>query len=128
MKYIVGVDFGASQNVYTLAEYETGKIVTKKEVPQGAFYKAPNLPDEAPRVLDAYRNDLPTAERTHVFLTEGVKNFLQDAHVKNEDIMGIVSPSPEKRSPTAKTKVMLPSSAETRPNDSEPTSATDKPA
>jgi len=91
MKYILGVDFSASQNVYNLADIETGEVVKRFEVPKGAFYNAPNEPDEALRTLD---NDprlggVPLTERAHTYLGMEVEQRLKEWVVSREDIAGI---------------------------------------
>ncbi|MDD5111995.1 MAG: ROK family protein [Candidatus Altiarchaeota archaeon] len=89
MKYVVGVDFSASQNACMLAEYETGRILRKKEVLRGAFYKEPNSPDDSPRPLDCYCPGLPVEDRAHAYLAGLVQGFLNDAGIKKSDVMAV---------------------------------------
>jgi glucokinase len=91
-QYLIGLDFSASQNVYNLAEVESGRIVKTVEVPQGAFFQPDKGVDT--RVLDDYRTDLPITERAHVFVSEGIGSFLERAReegidVRPEDVRGI---------------------------------------
>ena len=86
------MDFSASQNVYNLAELESGRVVKTVEVPRGAFYQPDKSADS--RVLDGYRTDLPITERTQVFVSEGIRDFLRRARedgidVRPEDVRGI---------------------------------------
>jgi predicted NBD/HSP70 family sugar kinase len=89
MKYAFGIDFSASQNACMLAEYKTGKILWKKEILHGAFYKEPNSPDDSPRTLDCYRIGLPVEDRAHTYLADMVKGFLKEAGIKKNDVMAV---------------------------------------
>lgn len=95
-KYLIGLDLSASQNVWNLADVETGEILFKKEVSQGAFYASnPNNPKDDTRVLDSYRTDLPLERRAGAFVLDEARRFLDAAReesgldVRREDIAGI---------------------------------------
>jgi predicted NBD/HSP70 family sugar kinase len=105
-QYVLGIDFSASQNVFFLAEYETGKIVYSKKLGQGAFYnfgknadaeielrksddrisadwRRPSdvKPDDV-RVIDLEYGNLPCDRRASVFLYERAVSFLGEAQEK----------------------------------------------
>jgi len=105
-EYVLGIDFSASQNVFFLAERETGKVVYSKKIDHGAFYcfgegaeaeiamrkqegRLPNdwnppsdVPRDDLRTIDLEYLELPRDERASAFIYDRAVLLLLEAKEK----------------------------------------------